>query len=176
MKLRNAFGLLAVAICVSSGAAQASTSSSKASLNADAVDGTWRIVTVETVRSMGGTHAKWLGVRPDGWIMYNTAGHMSVQLMRDPRPTLAKAGCRDASGQGKASAFDGYCADFGTYDLDMNPGTIAHHVTGRLRPHEVGRQLTRQFELAEVRLVLTTPLFDEEGEKRFDRLVWERAK
>jgi Lipocalin-like domain len=174
--LLSALALVVLAVSVLTAAAQAPPASSRDQVGADAVVGTWQIVTVETVRPNGETHTKWLGTRPSGWIMYNSSGHMSVQLMRDPRPVFSVPGYRDASEREKAGAFDGYYAYFGTYEVDVTAGTVTHIVIGSLRPHEVGRKLTRQFKIEGDRLVLTTPLFNEEGEKRFNRLVWERVK
>jgi hypothetical protein len=76
----------------------------------------------------------------------------------------------------KAAALDGYYAYFGTYEMDIGAGTITHHVIGSLRPNEVGSKLTRQVRLERGRLTLTTPPFNQEGEQRFNRLVWERVK
>jgi hypothetical protein len=141
-----------------------------------AVVGTWQIVSVETVRPSGESLIQWMGLRPSGWIIYNDAGQMAVQLMRDPRPQFTVPGWRDASQSEKAAAFDGYYAYFGTYELDIQAGSITHRVLASLRPNEVGRRLTRQVKLEGGRLVLTTPPFEQEGEERFNRLVWERVK
>jgi lipocalin-like protein len=142
----------------------------------EALFGTWKIVSVETVRPNGESLIEWMGARPSGWIIYNDSGHMAVQLMRDPRPQFTVPGFRNAPEPEKAAAFDGYYAYFGTYEINIEAGTITHHVLGSLRPNEVGRKLTRQVKLEGGRLTLTTPLFDQEGEKRFNHLVWERVK
>lgn len=142
----------------------------------EALFGTWQIVSVETVRPNGDSLTEWMGQRPTGWIMYNDAGQMSVQLMRDPRPRFTVPGYRNAPMPEKAAALDGYYAYFGTYEVNVEAGTITHNVVGSLRPHEVGQKLTRQVTLERGRLTLTTPLFDQEGEKRFNRLIWERLK
>jgi hypothetical protein len=142
----------------------------------EALWGTWQIVSVETVRANGEALTEWMGARPSGWIMYNAAGQMSVQLMRDPRPQFTVPDLRNTPQPEKAAAFDGYYAYFGTYDVDVEAGTITHHVLGSLRPNEVGRKYTRRGTLEEDRLTLTTRPFDQEGEKRFNRLVWKRLK
>ena len=145
-------------------------------LTKEALLGTWQIVSVETVRPSGESLIEWMGARPSGWIIYNTSGHMSVQLMRDPRPQFTVPGYRNAPEREKAAALDGYYAYFGTYEMNIEAGTITHHVIGSLRPNEVGSKLTRQVRLEGGRLTLTTPPFNQEGEQRFNRLVWERVK
>src|SRR3954464_7622979 len=48
--------------------------------------GTWKLVSVESVRAGGDALPLWLGPKPVGLIMYLADGFMSVQMMRDPRP------------------------------------------------------------------------------------------
>jgi len=177
MKASGALSVVLLQLSITMAAAQLPAPVvSSVALSKDALIGTWQIVTVETVSPSGEAHTKWLGVRPTGWIIYSSSAHMSVQLMRDPRPLFAMPGYRNATEREKAAALDGYYAYFGTFDVDLEARTVTHHVLGSLRPHEVGRKLTRQFRLEGDRLTLTTPQFDEEGEKRFNRLVWERVK
>ena len=52
------------------------------------VVGTWRLVSVETLRPNGGVSHEWMGRNLLGLIVYDATGHMAVQIMRDPRPSF----------------------------------------------------------------------------------------
>jgi len=56
-----------------------------------ALIGTWKLVSVETLRPSGEISHEWMGRNPTGLIIYDPTGHMSVQFMRDPRPTFEAA-------------------------------------------------------------------------------------
>ena len=155
--------------------------SGQSSLNAQtsgspSIVGTWRVVSVETIRPNGEALTEWLGKRPTGTIVYLPSGYMAVQIMRDPRPLMAGAGYDAATPAEKVSAIDAYYAYYGTYEVDAQSGTVIHNVQASLRPSEVGRRLQRRFELVGDRLTLNTPPSDRSGESRFNRLVWERIK
>lgn len=138
--------------------------------------GTWRVVSVETIRPNGEALTEWLGKRPTGTIVYLPSGYMAVQIMRDPRPVIAGAGYENATPAEKATAMDGYYAYYGTYEVDASSSTVVHNIQASLRPNEVGIRYQRRFELIGDRLTLTTPPSDRSGEPRFNRLVWERVR
>lgn len=142
----------------------------------DSLVGAWRLLTVETVRPNGESHTRWMGPHPTGLIIYSAAGVMSVEIMRDPRPVMKSPDFDTASSSEKAAAIDGYYAYFGTYDFDVKSQAVTHHVRASLQPGEVGLDYTRSVVLRGDTITLSTPLFDEEGEKRFNRLTWERVK
>ena len=60
--------------------------------------------------------------------------------------------------------------------MDAGAKTDTHTVLASLRPHEVDLKYLRRFEPAGDRLTLTSHTFQEAGEPRFNRLVWERVK
>jgi hypothetical protein len=53
--------------------------------------GTWLLESLVDSLANGAV-AYWMGTRPTGAIIYAASGHMSVQFMRDPRPTLPGGG------------------------------------------------------------------------------------
>lgn len=138
--------------------------------------GTWRVVSVETIRPNGEALTDWLGKRPTGTIVYLPSGYMAVQIMKDPRPLIGGTGYRAATPEEKVAALDGYYAYYGTYELNMTSRTVVHKIEASLRPNEVGIRYERHFEISGDHLTLTTPPFTESGEQRFNRLVWERIK
>jgi hypothetical protein len=136
------------------------------------VVGTWRLVSIEDIRP-NGEIVYWMGQKPAGIIMYDATGHMSVQFMRDPRPTFA-AEYNRATLEEIKSAYEGYFAYFGTYEVDEEKSTVMHHLEGSLRPQEVGIDYQRAFKLSGDRLVLSMRVPGKEERTR--NLVWERAQ
>lgn len=101
---------------------------------------------------------------------------MSVQIMRDPRPTFDSNDNAKATPEEKARAYDGYYAYYGTYQVNEAESTVMHHVQSSLRPTEVGIDYQRYFKLSGDRIVLTTTRYQEAGEQRTNRPTWERVK
>lgn len=165
--------LTAVAL---SGPAGSQTPSSLPNLDRAALIGTWRLVSIVTIRPNGEAITEWMGSQPTGMIAYLPSGYMSVQFMRDPRPRFAGTTWAGATATEKLAAIDGYYAYFGAYEIDVASRTVTHIVHASLRPNEVGLRYQRRFELAGDRLTLTSHTFQEAGEARFNRLVFERIK
>ena len=141
------------------------------------VVGTWRVVSIETFTAKGEPRGKWFGEKPDGLLMYDGNGNMSVQLMKDPRPRFAQGHHEKATAEEKLGAFDGYYAYFGRYAIDSAAGTVTHFVRASLwADEEVGVEYKRWFRLESDRLELTTAPFLEGGEQRVNKLVWERVR
>jgi hypothetical protein len=125
----------------------------------EAVVGAWKLVSIERVRETGEVERPddWMGKNPTGVVIYDPAGQMSVQFMRDPRPTFMSGAWFTASLEEKKDAFEGYYAYFGTYEVNEKEGSILHRVQGSLRPEEVGISYKRVFKISGNRLTLTTP-------------------
>lgn len=84
------------------------------------VVGTWKLISIEATRPNGEVIRDW-GEHPTGLIIYDLTGHVSVQFMRDPRPTAASRKLTTAE---KSAAYDGYLAYFGTYELNDKESTV----------------------------------------------------
>lgn len=168
--------LLFVLVAAGAGLSCGRTAPVQPRADANALVGTWRLVSLETIRPGGEALTEWMGKRPSGLIAYLPSGYMSVQIMRDPRPAVAGTTWAGTTAAEKLAAIDGYYAYFGTYVVDAGVQTVTHHVLASLRPHEVGLKYLRRFELADDRLTLTSHTFQEAGQPRFNRLVWERVR
>lgn len=138
--------------------------------------GSWKLVSIETIRPNGEIIYDWMGRQPTGLTVYESAGRMSVQIMRDPRPTFDSNDNAKATPEEKARAYDGYYAYYGTYQVNEAESTVMHHVQSSLRPTEVGIDYQRYFKLSGDRIVLTTTRYQEAGEQRTNRPTWERVK
>lgn len=118
--------------------------------------GTWALVSVEE-RQPSGNIVHWMGPKPRGLLIYDRAGNMSVQIMRDP-----------AAPRVPADPQDGYIAYFGRYEVREREGAVVHRVQGSVRPSEVGAEYTRSVRLSGDRLVL--------GLTATRTLTWQRSQ
>jgi hypothetical protein len=139
--------------------------------------GAWRLVSVETIRANGDIVYPFYGKHPQGMIVYDRSGWMSVQIVSDPRPTVPAADTREsfatASAQEKAVAIDGYYAYCGTWSVDAAKSTVTHQITQSLYPAEWGEQGVRHFVFDGDRLTLSAKTH-EMGEDHERKLVWQR--
>jgi hypothetical protein len=145
----------------------------------DALIGAWRLVSVETIRPNGEVIYPFYGKHPEGLIVYDRSGWMSVQIVSDPKPAAPKTNSREAfleaSPAEKIAAVEGYYAYCGTWTVDTSKSTVTHHVKQALYPGERGQEWPRHFSLDGDRLTLTLKTH-EMGEARARKLVWERVQ
>jgi hypothetical protein len=87
-----------------------------------------------------------LGSDPVGYLIYDAAGHVSVQLMARHRPTVPCQVTASATSD-NVGHVGGYDSFFGRYEVDTNAGTVTHILEGAISPGDVGRRLTRRFKL-----------------------------
>ena len=141
--------------------------------------GTWRLVSIETIRPNGEIIYPYYGKHPQGLIMYDRSGWMSVQIVSDPAPAVPAVDSREAFAAApvvdKAKAAEGYYAYCGTWILDVSKSTVTHHIMQSLLPGERGQDGVRYLALNGDRLTLTAKTH-EMGEDHQRRLVWQRIK
>ena len=144
----------------------------------DQLVGAWRLVSIETVRPNGEVIYPFYGKHPQGLIMYERSGWMSVQIVSDPAPTVPTASSREsvlsAPAAEKSRAFEGYYAYCGTWTFDAASSTVIHHIQQSLTPGERGEDAVRHFVLDGDRLILTAKTH-EMGEDHERKLVWQRV-
>jgi hypothetical protein len=88
-----------------------------------------------------------------GRLSYDEHGHMSGQVMRPGRLEVAPG---DWGTQQVRSAYAGYIAYFGTYDVAPADDVIVHHVQGALNPAWVGGDQVRRMRFDGDLLILST--------------------
>lgn len=113
--------------------------------------GTWTLVSYE----VGVTHP--MGQDAVGLLIYGADGRMSLQIMRPDRPKFRSDGSKEGgyevgNAQETTSAFRGYIAYFGTYDVEEKERFVTHHIEGSLFPNWVGRNQIEFFELSDNQL------------------------
>jgi hypothetical protein len=145
---------------------------------AEKLVGAWRLVSVETIRPNGEVIYPFFGEHPEGLLMYDRSGWMSVQIVSDPKPTVPGASSREkflvAAPAEKVAAIDGFYAYCGTWTVDSSGATVTHHIKQSLYPGERGEEGIRQLTLDGNRLLLVAKTH-EMGEDHERRLVWERV-
>ena len=88
-----------------------------------------------------------------GRLSYDEHGHMAGQVMRPGRSDVAPG---EWGAQQVRSAYAGYIAYFGTYEVNEAGDTVVHHVHGALNPGWVGGDQVRSMRFDGDLLVLST--------------------
>jgi hypothetical protein len=145
----------------------------------DALIGAWRLVSVETIRPNGEVIYPFYGKHPEGLIVYDRSGWMSVQIVSDPQPAVPRTSSREAflaaPTAEKVAAVEGYYAYCGTWTIDPSNSTVTHHIKQSLYPGERGEEGIRHFVLNEGHLTLIAKTH-EMGEDHERKLVWQRVQ
>jgi len=160
MRLRLVWPVALAVLC--SGVARPSASTLSARLV-----GTWRVIQHQERKSPQEDWKDDYGPHPAGYLMYDAAGRMAVQIARVPRPPFtAKDG--EPTPAAARAAIDGYVAYFGTFRVDERTGVVTHHVESSLWPDYVGTDQHRPAVLQGDRLTLS--------DGKTWRVVWERVR
>jgi Lipocalin-like domain len=142
--------------------------------------GAWQLVSIE-----GNPPGRpGLYDRPNGLLMYDPSGRMSVQIVikADRAPFAPHAiGLLSATTAEKAAAFDSYAAYFGTYTVNAKEGTVTHCLRDSLVPGRRGMDNVRWFEFHTDDELLLVPMEDGKGgvlarKDRAYELLWKRIK
>ena len=152
--------------------------SSQPVAGAEKLIGAWQLVSVETVGPPGEVTYPCYGKHPEGLLIYERSGWMSVQIVSDPKPEIpnrdSRAAILAATQEQKARAIEGYYAYFGTWTVDQPASTVTHHLRQSLYPGERGEDFVRQFSM-DVDLLTLIAKVHEVGEDHQRRLVWKRV-
>jgi hypothetical protein len=100
-----------------------------------------------------------LGQDPVGILVYDIAGNMSVQIMKRHRTSAAAASALQVPGSpNNTGSGNGYDAYFGTYTIDAGAHAVTHALEGAIAPEDVGKSVTRSFQIVgdELRLSFDT--------------------
>ena len=100
---------------------------------------------------------------------------MSVQIMRRDRPAFVSDDWLAGTASEIKSAFEGFTAYFGNYEVNEKKGTVIHHVEGSLFPNWIGRDQMRFFKFAGNCLTLSTPPMPIGNSQVTGQLVWEKV-
>jgi Lipocalin-like domain len=151
-----------------------------ASPTREAIIGAWRLVGIDYSGPNGPLADPVFGPDPQGIIIYDQSGWMSMQIVTANRPAMAKPAARTSrvvtldDAKLATAAFDTYYAYFGTWDYNAKASLITHHLNSSLLPYETGLEYTRDVRFDGVHLKLIARS-QETGEERRRTLVWTRV-
>lgn len=116
-----------------------------------------------------------LRANPVAYLMYDAAGHFSVQFMRRDRGSargaaeLSQVGIANNSG-----AIHGYSAYFGRYTVGTD-GTVTQELVAALSLEDVAKLVTRRFRTNSAELVIDLETTASAGEPVTRTLRWRRV-
>ena len=165
--------------CLTAVLSQAQSTRPQSATLAEKLIGAWRLVSIETIRPNGEVTYPYYGKHPEGLLIYDGSGWMSVQIVSDPKPEIPNSDSRAAilatTPEQKARAIEGYYAYCGTWTVDPSGPTVTHHLRQSLYPGERGENFVRQLTFEGERLALVAKVH-EMGEDHQRRLTWERVQ
>jgi len=136
-----------------------------------ALTGSWALVATEWQRA-DGRHANPFGDGAVGILTYDAAGVMSAQIMRAERPAVPGDGHTGIE-TAMATAYPGYVAYFGSYELD-DDGVLHHHVVGSAFPAWVGGEHARRYRIDGDTLTLMQDFTSSDGVSVSASTTWRR--
>ena len=141
---------------------------------ADALVGTWRLVSFTVTHADGAVTAPY-GADPVGILVYAADGHMGVQIAARERPRWAGERLEGGSAEECVAAAVTFRCYSGRYDRDAGGGLVRHHVETSFFPNRVGTTLVRRCALSDGGQTLTlTPVVSSSGAGTSECLVWRR--
>jgi hypothetical protein len=137
--------------------------------------GVWELVSCVAARKDGGALPIY-GKCPIGRLYYDSAGNMSVHIMKAGRPKFKRESKFGATLDEMRTAYEGYEAYFSTYQVDQESRIINHRVIGGLFPNWAGTVQSRHYQFeGDNRLVLSSEAIGSgPADKTVVTLVWER--
>ena len=127
----------------------------------------------------------WMGKKPTGMLIYKSRWpHEHTDHAGPARPIAAgpiwssdgHSLLPNAPANEIRDACSGYCAYFGTWDVDERAHTVTHHVHASLRSAEVDGDYVRPYELSANQLLFRYAVSAPDGEPRTRVLLWRRAE
>ena len=139
-----------------------------------AIVGTWRLVS-RIDRDPAGNllQEPSLGAEPIGYLVYDSSGHVFVQMMAAHR-SGEPLDITSPADKNNLAHVGGYDAYFGHYEIDTTAGIVIHRLEGALSQADIGRSLTRRFLLKGDTLTIR---FEPggQGATRTRTLIWHRV-
>lgn len=137
--------------------------------------GTWRLLECYGKWSDGRISYPY-GDKPEGQLIYDGHGNFSGQIAGSGRPAFETGNLLRGTPEEIKTAFEGYIAYYGTYEVDESKGQVTHHVQSALFPNWIGDIQTRNFEFEGKKLRLNTQPIKGSRADLTNTLLWERAQ
>jgi len=109
--------------------------------------GTWKLFSrIDKDSNQVVVYEPTLGSDPISFLMYDSFGNISVQIMKRNRTDSVIQPQAETSNN--SQAFNGYDAYFGKYEVDTQHHQIIHKIEGSMNASDVGKMLRRNFEFS----------------------------
>ena len=139
----------------------------------DRIYGTW-LLSKFVYKDHLGREEKYFGNKPEGILIYERAGYMSVNIFQENRPLFDTTNFDGGSEKDKATAFSTCFSYYGSFEEEA-PGKFVHTIKGSLFPNWTGQKTVRFGRIVGDILFLTTPpIASEVGDSVFE-IAWEKA-
>ncbi|NMM48995.1 lipocalin-like domain-containing protein [Marinigracilibium pacificum] len=122
----------------------------------DKLIGAWRLVEWVFENEETGEKQHFYGDAPDGLLVFDDSGWMSVQIAKEPRQALNSESFDSGITEELAEAYKTYMGYFGTYE-ETDPGVLKHTVQNSLFPNWKGDIHIRYASFNNEILTLSTP-------------------
>tara|TARA_B100002049_G_scaffold92204_1_gene68102 strand:- start:877 stop:1308 length:432 start_codon:yes stop_codon:yes gene_type:complete len=143
-------------------------------LPADKFAGTWRLLECYGKWSDGRISYPY-GEKPEGQLIYDGHGNFSGQIVGSGRPAFQSGNLLKGTEEEIKTAFEGYIAYYGNYEVNEVKSQVTHRVMGALFPNWTGDIQTRNYEFEGERLRLSTQPIKGSRADLTNILLWERA-
>jgi hypothetical protein len=137
--------------------------------------GVWRVVSL-IGESSEGEVVHYYGEAPQGTLIYDAGGYMSVVVMRSGRARFEDGDPFGGTSEEIKEAFEGFDAYTGTFDVNLEQGVVTHHIEASRFPNWEGSDQVRYFEISGDRLHLSTPSIPARETEWVLKVTWERAE
>jgi len=151
-----------------------------AKLTRQAIFGAWRLAGIDYSGPDGPLADPVFGPNPQGIIIYDQSGWMSVQIVAANRPAIPRPASRTSGGvtaddaKLAAAASNTYYAYFGTWDYNADTSVVTHRLESSLLPYETALEYRWEVTLEGAYLKMIARS-QEKGEPRQRTLVWTRV-
>jgi len=137
--------------------------------------GTWRLIS-RVVTTPDGIVLRdpGLGATPTGYLIYDSSGHVAVQIMKTDRSSVIDCSLSTPAPSNNSQSVNGYDAYFGTYTIDEANHTVTHRLEGALAATDVGKSLVRHFQVTADKLAIIVHTSSPQGEQ-IRTVNWERV-
>jgi len=136
--------------------------------------GTWQLVSrIDRDTSGHVIPEPSLGSDPVGYLIYDSKGHVAAQLRAQHR-TGASGAITSQANSNNPAHIGGYDAYFGRYEVNLQRHTVTHILDGAISPGDVGRRITRGFEVSGDALTITFEPGTQANGKITRTIIWRR--
>lgn len=138
------------------------------------VVGTWKLVSSQwTMKNGEKGYDPVVGRRGAGYLIYSADGHMCAELMNPDRPQWKDN--RKPTDQEKLSAFEGFFAYCGRYEIDAKKHLLVHLPEVSLTQDYIGTQQIRPFRFEGARMIFSGKENDDPEVGSWE-IVWEKLQ